>query len=127
MTPTAPYDDLDPGIRQLVRLLNEHGFETTDSGDGKSKFDAEGNPLPGWESTDGIDCVLNAPHVAIHCEPAKLIEECDRVHALLVEAGGFETLPRSISVQGDYEPGVTCHIFVMGFDDTMLVATNKEG
>lgn len=28
------YDDLDPGIRRVVRLLNQHGFRTSDSGDG---------------------------------------------------------------------------------------------
>lgn len=32
------YDDLDPGIRDTVRLLRAHGFETTDSGDGVSKL-----------------------------------------------------------------------------------------
>lgn len=31
------YDQLDPGIRDLVRKLRESGFETTDSGDGVSK------------------------------------------------------------------------------------------
>jgi hypothetical protein len=46
-TDTVPWDNLDPGIRRLVRLLVDHGFETTDSGDNVSKFDADGKPLPG--------------------------------------------------------------------------------
>lgn len=47
MNPVTPWDpppsdfdyaDLDPGIRDTVRLLRSHGFETTDSGDGVSKL-----------------------------------------------------------------------------------------
>ena len=29
-------DDLNPGIRQTVQLLRDHGFETCDSGDGET-------------------------------------------------------------------------------------------
>jgi len=36
---TMDYTQLDPGIRKLVKLLRENGFETTDSGDGKTKGD----------------------------------------------------------------------------------------
>jgi hypothetical protein len=31
------YEALDPGIRQAVKVLNDYGFETCDSGDGYSK------------------------------------------------------------------------------------------
>lgn len=31
------YDKLDPGVREFVRFLREHGYVTTDSGDGVSK------------------------------------------------------------------------------------------
>ena len=31
------YNNLDPGIREFVRELNDAGFVTTDSGDGVSK------------------------------------------------------------------------------------------
>ena len=37
------YGELDPGIRETVRRLNEEGFETCDSGDGVSKFEK------GWD------------------------------------------------------------------------------
>jgi hypothetical protein len=37
MSEPVNYDDLDPGIRWLVKLFNEHGIETCDSGDGVSK------------------------------------------------------------------------------------------
>jgi hypothetical protein len=46
------YSALDPGIREVVRLLRGWGFDTTDSGDGVTKpLDFEG--------------VLRIPHV--HC------------------------------------------------------------
>jgi len=41
-----PYDDLDPGIRDAVRLLAGHGFQPTDSGDGVSKVDWQEEALP---------------------------------------------------------------------------------
>lgn len=31
------YEELDPGIRRTVKLIRDHGFVTTDSGDGRSK------------------------------------------------------------------------------------------
>lgn len=43
-------DALDPGIRDVVVRLRDHGFRTTDSGDGASKVDAiltaEALPFP---------------------------------------------------------------------------------
>ncbi len=38
------YYELDPGIREDVRRVREAGFETTDSGDGVSKADADALP-----------------------------------------------------------------------------------
>lgn len=39
---TFDYDSLNPGVRKLVRLLNEAGFATTDSGDGgTSEFECD--------------------------------------------------------------------------------------
>lgn len=35
------YEELDPGIREIVRRLRELGWDTTDSGDGASKPDME--------------------------------------------------------------------------------------
>lgn len=63
------YAELDPGIRDRVRILNEHGFETTDSGDGVSK-----RPDPGE--------VLRFPHVAAVTEPARLISDAESLFSL---------------------------------------------
>ena len=41
------YDELDPGIREIVKKLNNAGFITTDSGDGSKYPDMEGAlPFP---------------------------------------------------------------------------------
>lgn len=47
------YACLDPGIVEAVRFLNEIGYQTTDSGDGVTKF-AKGLP---------DDCAIPFPHV----------------------------------------------------------------
>ena len=39
------YMDLDPGVRRLVRIIRNAGFNTTDSGDGVSKGE-DGEPYP---------------------------------------------------------------------------------
>lgn len=59
----------DPGIRDIVRLLQEHGFETCDSGDG---------------SKDGeMGCALPYPHVVVQTGPATMREEAVDVQRLL--------------------------------------------
>ena len=53
---TIPYDELDPGICATVRWLNDEGFTTYDSGDGRTKLAPDADPC----------CHVNAfPHVAI--------------------------------------------------------------
>lgn len=59
-------DKLDPGIRELVLRLREHGFRTTDSGDG-SKFGTTEGALP-------------FPHVVMVAHPETLVLETDRLH-----------------------------------------------
>lgn len=39
------YDQLDDGVRELVRLLRDNRFTTTDSGDGYSKPEAQVSTL----------------------------------------------------------------------------------
>lgn len=43
------YNEIDPGIRHVVKALNDAGYETTDSGDGTKV---------------GMDCAMDFPHVA---------------------------------------------------------------
>lgn len=67
---------LDPGIRNLVVYLRALGFETTDSGDGYSK--------PADER------VFHTPHVAMRCEPWRIVEASD--HLLLAVRQFVENL-----------------------------------
>jgi hypothetical protein len=70
------YDALDPGIRATVHLLREHGFTTTDSGDGVSK------PADWYSSGDA----LQYPHVAAIVDRARMCDEADRMQSILGEA-----------------------------------------
>jgi hypothetical protein len=134
MSNSVPWDDLDVGVRGVVRLLNENGFTTCDSGDGKSKFGEDGKPLPEWRSEDpDFEWVMDIPHVAIRVEAAKLASECDRLLTLLVETGvsleqqgptGTEP-----SIQGSYDPvyrdkndpaGGVAFILLTNVDDSKL-------
>jgi hypothetical protein len=64
------YNDLDPGIRETVRLLRDEGFETVDSGDGVAKpLDHEG--------------VIRYPHVAMTCAAVDLIAKACRCAVVL--------------------------------------------
>lgn len=128
MTDSVPYDNLDPGIRRLVRFLNDNGFETCDSGDGRSKFGSDGKPLPEWQSDDDrFEWVMDVPHVVVSCEPANLVTEVDRLVALLlscdIKVESMSLDGDTVSVQGSYEPVTGCYIMVMGADDSMIVGT----
>lgn len=72
------YDDLDPGIREVVRLVNEAGFVTTDSGDGVSK-PAE------WYQPDerGVTEAFPFQHVVAESCRETLIDDADRLAAVL--------------------------------------------
>jgi hypothetical protein len=67
--PAEERPELDAGIAEVVQLLAEGGFHTTDSGDGVSK--------PADER------VFNVPHVAATVAPEVLIAESERMARLL--------------------------------------------
>lgn len=74
MSDAINYDELDPGIRDVVRAINEWGWTTCDSGDGVSK--------PDFART--FDC----PHVVATTEPAAMIYSADALAKMLVERFG---------------------------------------
>ena len=70
------YQQLDPGIRDTVRRLRAAGYQTTDSGDGRSK------PQAWFDSGEA----LPFPHVFIVLPPEEwdsLLLHAGRVFALL--------------------------------------------
>jgi hypothetical protein len=111
MTDDLDYSQLNHGIREVVRLLRSHGFETTDSGDGVTNVAA------------GMEGALAIPHV--HCRiPASNQVRCARwaVDALeercvVVTAG---------MVQTTYDPVTSIALLsVYGVDDAALAAARK--
>jgi hypothetical protein len=122
------YDDLDPGIREVVRWLNDNDFDTCDSGDGKAKFGEDGKPLPEWDTGPDAeyDCVNPFPHVAMRVPTDRLVHECDRLRDLLTARGvplEVQGLGDSVSIQGTYDPALAdreAHILLFGLDDVGL-------
>lgn len=109
-------EGLDPGIRQTVQFLRNNGFETTDSGDGKSKFHGE-----------ECECALPFPNVAIQTEPDQLIHDADRLRGLLeahgisIEETGDPLEDPRVAIQASYDPATKVGIIVVfNLDDDKL-------
>ena len=77
-------DDLNPGIRNVVKWLNEQGLTTCDSGDGQ---------------THDHECDRDYPYVVIVSQPDRLVSDACMLRALL----GY----RGIEIQPQ-APGVPC-------------------
>lgn len=104
---------IDPGIRRTVAWLNTHGFRTTDSGDGASKFDPTGPYY--WPDAD--ECgVSRVPHVIIQVTPEQMVATADRLYTMLLKRDvvGVSSQPETLdealsnqtpSVQASYCPG----------------------
>jgi hypothetical protein len=82
------YETLDPGIRRLVRKLNEAGYRTTDSGDGISK---------------GENAVEPYPHVHIALPRAVNMERTADALLALIETW-VEATPDDLHIQVSYSP-----------------------
>ena len=103
MRTEPPWDELDPGVLDVVRMFWGAGFAPTDSGDGVSK------------PTGGRWMNLPFPHVFMVVETDRLIGETDRAISLLASAG-YELDPlKGWSVEGVYD-GRLSTIFARGPD-----------
>jgi hypothetical protein len=106
--------DIDPGVCKLVELLRTHGFETTDSGDGKAKL-AEGAPL---------EDALDYPHVFIKTSRDELVDTANKVMMLLEENGVQLSVDNDTGepfVTASYDPAdESAVVGVIGVQDTML-------
>lgn len=81
-------DTLDPGIRDTVAWLQVEGFQTSDSGDGVSKFSPE--------SKYDVEDLIAFPHVIIMTAPEMLIDEARRLQRLLDR---FHIMPKADSAE----------------------------
>ena len=76
MTREIDYSLLNPGIRMLVQFLNEQGFETTDSGDGKTNVES------------GMECAMDVPNVHMIVRPAdRIVHESRRLYDVMKDHG----------------------------------------
>lgn len=112
--PAPPLDrpeDLDPDIRHTVMWLRSLGFDTTDSGDGRSKAEL-------IASGDALDF----PHVFMACPPAELHAEADRLHAeLRKRLWSKVALCEPIAIEANYAPIDGSGVLVLrGVDDALM-------
>ena len=100
-------EELDPGIRNVVKFISDMGYHTTDSGDGVTKV-GEG--------------VLPFPHVVVTVPSDRLIRDCNTIMCEL-EAMEFGD-EIEYGVEGSYCPHVrVATIMVWGLNDTMLASS----
>lgn len=125
------YTELDPGIRETVRFLRSHGFDTTDSGDGKFKFSQQGEDC----------CALPFANVAIVIsDPITLTAHADRLSYVLEQAGiivqpiGYREadaysldepppwdVKEAVEIEASYDPANgSAILMVMYLDDDLL-------
>lgn len=67
-------EGLDAGVKDIVCMLIDAGFRTSDSGDGR---------LEGVK--EHMEGTMPFPHVAAFTDRENMISEADRMHALLPE------------------------------------------
>jgi hypothetical protein len=102
---------LNPGIARTVVWLNGLGFETTDSGDGK---------------THDFECDRPHAYVVISSTPETLLEDTERLRVALlergVEVGDLREDGTGPFVQASYVPGSAfpAHIDLQNVDDELL-------
>lgn len=76
------YNEIDPGIRHVVKALNDAGHETSDSGDGSKA------------KTGFMECVIEYPHVAgvfqsgSLCSSAALVASVQKIAMIATYADG---------------------------------------
>jgi hypothetical protein len=98
------YNKLDPGIRNVVRLLHYWGYKTTDSGDGVTKLDF--------------------PHVVLNVHSRNVLWDANFLRGRLI-AIGIDVVPHGpdggVSIQATYDPSSPdIVVMLMGLTDDML-------
>jgi hypothetical protein len=112
---TASSHELDPGIRDVVDLLQSWEFETTDSGDGVSKLAA------GWSP----DEVMSVPHVHMRVRSVSLVEKARLLLGLLRNNGVIVGAcgEGEAYIQASYDPADDSGVLSLyGLDDERLHA-----
>ncbi len=115
------YQQLDPAIRNVVRLLRLNGFDTHDSGDGVSKAD--------WIARG---TAMAIPHVFVRATPESMVS-CARDLLLLVRrvgvtvsSGYFRQESDRVLVESTYCPVADeATVVLLGLNDATLSAHSE--
>jgi len=106
------YEELNPGIRRLVKMLRDAGFETTDSGDGKTNVEA------------GMEGALTVPHVHCIVSSKTMVQEAHRMLLLITDAN-LDIGPGTVQALFDPTDGVAM-VSVYGIDDSVLAGAEDQ-
>jgi len=114
------YSLLNPGIRKMVQLLREAGFNTTDSGDG---------------ATHDCECDHPNPYVSIEVDPESLVQQAQAIKKLLVSKGVSFPIPQSEEdaesfpfIEANYSPvDDYCLVYVGNILDKDLTLLTTSG
>ncbi len=89
----TPCSAINPGIAETLEWLNENGYRTTDSGDGK---------------THDFECDQPVPYVHMIVAPELLVQETRRLVSLLAARGialkAMDETGKSPTVEASYLP-----------------------
>lgn len=86
--------NLNPGIKKLVHFLRSRGFDTCDSGDGRTR---------------DYECDRDHAYVAMMCEPEVMVREAHRLHRTVQEVleiplGALNEEGTTPCVEAAYQP-----------------------
>lgn len=108
-SPPPDWASLNPGIKRLVALLRAHGFNTCDSGDGK---------------THDFECDRPEAYVSMTVSCERLVDEADRLLRVLRKHGigvGTMNVFGGVMIQASYDPTDGSGILdLTGLTDEML-------
>lgn len=114
--PDIDYDKLDAGIRETVRFLRNHGFNTTDSGDGDVRC---ATPHPMVEIR--ID---NPEHLTMHAR--RLYRILSMGHDVKFGHDRFEGKDSAPFIEATYDPVLGVATIVLGNVDDELLKLKPE-
>lgn len=102
------YNEIDPGVRRLVRWLNDRGYRTTDSGDGVTKVGT-------------MDCALRVANVAILATCFDLVQEARSLLEDFAKIGVIVENIEGATIQATYSPiDNVAVILLLGVSDEHL-------
>ena len=109
------FREINPGICKLVAMLQDHGFDTCDSGDGITNPQLK------------IDGAMEIPNVFMTVPPAAIVSESKRLLDLLCSRVDFESESSVASIEASYSPlDDTAVIALTGIDDGYVFGRDND-